>query len=65
VKGDERFVIRNNTYKAVRVLSEDYNLLYLVWCNNEHELYDLMVRLTTAEPETRLQRQFTVQQLTD
>ncbi|CZR67236.1 related to arylsulfatase [Phialocephala subalpina] len=31
----------NNTYKAVRVLSEEYNLYYAVWCNNEHELYDL------------------------
>ncbi|KAH8890451.1 Arylsulphatase [Thozetella sp. PMI_491] len=31
----------NNTYKAVRVLSEDYNLYYSVWCNGDHELYDL------------------------
>ncbi|KAI1335281.1 arylsulfatase-like protein [Xylariaceae sp. FL0016] len=31
----------NNTYKAVRVISESYNLHYQVWCNNEHELYDL------------------------
>ncbi|KAI1272988.1 arylsulfatase-like protein [Xylaria sp. FL0933] len=31
----------NNTYKALRVISESYNLLYQVWCNNEHELYDL------------------------
>jgi hypothetical protein len=31
----------NNTYKAVRVLSNEYNLYYAVWCNNEHELYDL------------------------
>jgi hypothetical protein len=30
----------NNTYKAVRVLSEEYNLYYAVWCTNEHELYD-------------------------
>jgi arylsulfatase A-like enzyme len=31
----------NNTYKAIRVISEAYNLHYQVWCNNEHELYDL------------------------
>jgi arylsulfatase A-like enzyme len=31
----------NNTYKALRVISESYNLHYQVWCNNEHELYDL------------------------
>ena len=33
----------NNTYKAIRVLSEEYNLYYSVWCNNERELYDLRV----------------------
>lgn len=31
----------NNTYKAVRVIGETYNLHYQVWCNNERELYDL------------------------
>ncbi|KAL0930670.1 Arylsulfatase 3 [Colletotrichum truncatum] len=31
----------NNTYKALRVVSNEYNLYYSVWCNNEHELYDL------------------------
>lgn len=33
----------NHTYKALRVVAEDdsYSLLYVVWCTNEHELYDL------------------------
>ncbi|KAJ2997326.1 hypothetical protein NUW58_g683 [Xylaria curta] len=31
----------NNTYKAMRVVGKSYNLHYQVWCNNEHELYDL------------------------
>ncbi|KAK6062553.1 Arylsulfatase 3 [Seiridium cupressi] len=31
----------NNTYKALRVVSSTYNLHYQVWCNNDHELYDL------------------------
>ncbi|KAI0876424.1 arylsulfatase-like protein [Hypoxylon argillaceum] len=31
----------NNTYKAMRVIGKSYNLHYQVWCNNEHELYDL------------------------
>ncbi|CAJ2505735.1 Uu.00g131290.m01.CDS01 [Anthostomella pinea] len=31
----------NNTYKTVRVVGEDYNLMYTVWCTNEHELYDM------------------------
>ncbi|KAJ5229055.1 hypothetical protein N7489_009763 [Penicillium chrysogenum] len=33
--------VPNNTYKAVRLFSTDYNLFYSVWCNNDHELYDL------------------------
>ncbi|KAJ4420822.1 hypothetical protein N0V82_004117 [Gnomoniopsis sp. IMI 355080] len=34
-------VVFNNTYKAVRILGHDYDLYYSVWCNNEHELYNL------------------------
>ena len=34
----------NHTYKALRVVSEEYNLLYTVWCSGEHELYNLKVR---------------------
>ncbi|KAE8358950.1 Arylsulphatase [Aspergillus caelatus] len=30
----------NNTYKAMRVIGDSYNLFYSVWCTNEHELYD-------------------------
>ncbi|KAI1313210.1 arylsulfatase-like protein [Xylaria venustula] len=33
-------ISNNNTYKALRVVGESYNLLYQVWCSNEHELYD-------------------------
>ncbi|KAI1173451.1 arylsulfatase-like protein [Nemania sp. FL0916] len=32
----------NHTYKSVRVISKWYNFHYQVWCNNEHELYDLV-----------------------
>ncbi|KAI1358508.1 arylsulfatase-like protein [Xylaria arbuscula] len=31
----------NNTYKSLRVVGDSYNLLYTVWCTNEHELYDV------------------------
>ncbi|KAF9885037.1 hypothetical protein FE257_000768 [Aspergillus nanangensis] len=31
----------NNTYKAIRVISEAYNIYYSVWCTNEAEFYDL------------------------
>ncbi|KAI8960102.1 putative arylsulfatase [Daldinia sp. FL1419] len=33
--------LEHNTYKALRVSGPGYNLYYSVWCNNEHELYDL------------------------
>ncbi|PLB43296.1 Arylsulphatase [Aspergillus steynii IBT 23096] len=32
---------RNNTYKAVRLVSEEYSVYYAVWCTNEQEFYDL------------------------
>lgn len=35
--------IHNNTYKAIRIISETYSLFYSVWCTNEHELYDMKV----------------------
>ncbi|KAF9429661.1 hypothetical protein BGZ94_009938 [Podila epigama] len=31
-----------NTYKSVRLIGQDYNLLYTVWCTGEHEYYDLV-----------------------
>lgn len=36
-------LLLNITYKAVRVISDQYNLLYQVWSTNEHELYGLTV----------------------
>ncbi|OJJ43639.1 hypothetical protein ASPZODRAFT_73938 [Penicilliopsis zonata CBS 506.65] len=33
--------VANNTYKSVRLIGEGYDLYYSVWCNNEHELYNL------------------------
>lgn len=36
----------NNTYKAVRIIGKGYDLYYSVWCNNDHELYDVKVRQT-------------------
>ena len=34
----------NHTYKAIRIVAEEYNFLYTVWCSGEHELYDMEVR---------------------
>lgn len=31
----------NNTYKGLRLVSQDYSLYYSVWCTNQTELYDL------------------------
>ncbi|KAI9933117.1 hypothetical protein MW887_007588 [Aspergillus wentii] len=43
-RNDTKFnvgVYHNNTYKGLRIVSENYNLYYSVWCTNERELYDL------------------------
>ena len=34
----------NNTYKAVRIIGQGYSFYYAVWCTNERELYDMLVR---------------------
>ncbi|KAI0125633.1 alkaline-phosphatase-like protein [Xylariales sp. AK1849] len=34
-------IFDNNTYKALRVVSDSWNLYYSVWCTKEHELYDM------------------------
>lgn len=31
----------NNTYKALRLIGPDYNILYTVWCTGEREFYDV------------------------
>ena len=33
----------NNTYKALRLVGDDYSLYYSVWCTGEKEYYDLKV----------------------
>ncbi|KAI8625329.1 Arylsulphatase [Xylariaceae sp. FL1651] len=43
-EGEHQVMYRpHNTYKAIRLSGTDYNLYYSVWCNNEHELYDMTV----------------------
>ncbi|KAH8176395.1 sulfatase domain-containing protein [Sarocladium implicatum] len=37
----DRTLHENNTYKAIRLVSKDFNVYYSIWCNNEHELYDM------------------------
>ncbi|KAH9902356.1 Arylsulphatase [Xylariomycetidae sp. FL2044] len=38
--GFERYY-GNNTYKGLRVASDAWNVYYSVWCNGDHELYNL------------------------
>ena len=40
-----------NTYKALRLVGKEYNLYYSVFCNNEHELYNLTVRTPAIASE--------------
>lgn len=37
----------DNTYKGLRLVAEEYNLYYSVWCTNETEFYDLKVSSNT------------------
>jgi hypothetical protein len=32
---------RNNTYKGLRIIAEDYSLYYSVWCTGDREYYDV------------------------
>jgi hypothetical protein len=48
--GQSSFV--NNTYKTVRVVGEEYDLAYTVWCTNEHELYDMTVCSLSLSPSS-------------
>ena len=38
-----------NTYKAMRIIAPDYSLYYSVWCEGDHEVYDMKV-LGTLSP---------------
>lgn len=33
--------IRNNTYKGLRLVGENYNIYYSVWCTGDREYYDM------------------------
>lgn len=45
------YLIPNNTYKALRVVGDEYSFYYSIWCNNEHELYDMKVRNNKNIPQ--------------
>ncbi|GIJ90836.1 hypothetical protein Asppvi_009799 [Aspergillus pseudoviridinutans] len=36
------FTMPNNTYKSARIVGNGYSLYYSVWCNHDHELYDML-----------------------
>ncbi|RJE26100.1 Arylsulfatase [Aspergillus sclerotialis] len=40
-RGEKGNSFRKNTYKAIRLVSDDYSLYYSVWCTNEHEFFDM------------------------
>lgn len=40
---DPRNTYRKNTYKGVRIVSDQYSLYYSVWCTNEIEFFNLKV----------------------
>ncbi|KHN95381.1 arylsulfatase precursor [Metarhizium album ARSEF 1941] len=38
---DSARLMRQNTYKTLRLVGRDHDLMYAVWCTNEHQLYDM------------------------
>lgn len=42
----------NHTYKALRIIGQDYSFLYTVWCSGEHELYDMKVGIVVVNMGT-------------
>lgn len=52
--GQGQLVVLNNTYKAVRIIGDEYDLYYAVWCTNEHELYDLKASQCTVSSQSEL-----------
>lgn len=43
---------QNNTYKALRLISDEYSFLYSTWCNGEHEFYNMFT--DQAQMQNRL-----------
>lgn len=43
--------VGNNTYKGLRIVSDEYSLYYSVWCTNETELYDVTVSISLRSAE--------------
>lgn len=43
VPGYEDIKLTNNSYKTLRIVSEESSWMYLVWCTNEMELYNTTV----------------------
>lgn len=39
--GSYRKATRQNTYKTLRIVADNYDFHYAVWCTNEHTLYDM------------------------
>lgn len=53
-----------NTYKAIRVIGDSYNLYYSVWCDGSHEIYNMLVSATVWNSTSRLMKS-TERQVTD
>ena len=45
----------DNVYKALRLVAGDYSFYYAVWCNGEHEFYNMNVSQYTHPPSNQAQ----------
>lgn len=55
---------RNNTYKGIRLISDNYSLYYAVWCTNELEYYNLKVRTSSFSQSLYINHSLTSQSTT-
>ena len=50
-------IYSNNTYKSLRLVGSGFSMYYSVWCNGEHEFYDMIVSFdasTTTSLDSKL-----------
>jgi N-acetylglucosamine-6-sulfatase len=46
---------KNNTFRSIRLIGSDFSFYYSVWCNGDHELYDMTVSVAAPRCASDLQ----------
>lgn len=53
---DYPYPMENNSYKSLRIVSEENAWLYISWCTNEVELYNTTVSLSRSSKASKANR---------